>query len=45
MLDVRAATAEPPRVVPVRRASSSRAWIVVAIVVVVAALAAIWRFL
>jgi serine/threonine protein kinase len=45
MLDVRAATAEPPRVVPVRRGSSSRVWIVVAIVLVVAALAAIWRFL
>jgi serine/threonine protein kinase len=45
MLDVRAATAEPPRVVPVRRGSRSRVWIVVAIVVVVAALAAIWRFL
>ena len=43
MLDVRAAAAEPARVVPVRRARRSRAWIVVAIVVALAALAALWR--
>jgi hypothetical protein len=47
MLDVREASAEPARVVPVRRGKSPRAWIVVAIAVVVAvfaALAALWRW-
>jgi hypothetical protein len=46
MLDVRAA-AEPARVVPVRRDRKSPAWIVVAIAValaVLAALAGLWRF-
>ena len=47
MLDVREASAESARVVPVRRGKSPRAWIVVAIAVVVAvfaALAALWRW-
>jgi serine/threonine protein kinase len=43
MLDVRAAAAGPARVMPVRRGSSSRAWIVVAIVVILAVMAALWR--
>jgi len=46
VLEVRAASADPVRVVPVRRDRKSRAWIGVAIVVVVAvfaALAAFWR--
>jgi serine/threonine-protein kinase len=44
MLDARAATAGPARVVPVRHDRKSRAWIGVAIVVALAALAALWRW-
>ena len=46
VLEIRAASADPVRVVPVRRDRKSRAWIGIAIVVVVAvfaALAAFWR--
>ena len=42
MLDLRAAAAEPPRDVRVRRERPSRAWIVVAAAVVLAALLALW---
>jgi serine/threonine protein kinase len=43
MLDVRAAAAGQARVMPVGQGSSSRAWIVVAIVVILAVMAALWR--
>jgi len=43
MLDVRAGAAEPGREVRPRGSRGSRAWIIVAAVVVLAALAALWR--
>jgi hypothetical protein len=43
ILNVRAASADPVRVAPVRRGSRSRAWIVVAIVAILAVMAALWR--
>jgi eukaryotic-like serine/threonine-protein kinase len=45
ILDVRAAAAEPPRGVPMRREAGSRVWVVLAVVVALAALVAIWRLL
>jgi serine/threonine-protein kinase len=43
ILNVRAASADPVGVAPVHRGNSSRAWIVVAIVVILAVMAALWR--
>ena len=45
MLDARAASAEPSRLVPMRRERGSRIWVVLAVVVALVALAAIWRLL
>jgi serine/threonine protein kinase len=45
ILDIRAASAEPARVMPIRRERRSGAWVILAVVVVVAALAAArWLF-
>jgi serine/threonine protein kinase len=45
MLEIRAAAAEPSRVVPMRRERGWGLWVVVGLVLCLAALAAIWRLL
>jgi serine/threonine-protein kinase len=45
MMDMRSAANEPTRVVPFRRERGSRVWVVVAIVLALGILAAIWRLL